>query len=45
MWGLLRLSGTEPVVRVFTEAETPAAAQNIADVLKTSVLSKGIRRL
>lgn len=33
-WGLLRLSGTEPVVRVFAEAETPAAAQNIADVLK-----------
>lgn len=43
-WGLLRLSGTEPVVRVFAEAETPAAAQNIADVLKKSVLSKEIGR-
>ena len=36
-WGLLRLSGTEPVVRVFTEAETEAEALRLLDVLKTAV--------
>jgi phosphomannomutase len=30
-WVLLRLSGTEPVARLYTEAATPAAAKQLAD--------------
>lgn len=30
-WLLMRPSGTEPVVRIYTEAATPAAAQTLAD--------------
>lgn len=38
-WGLLRLSGTEPLVRTFAEAENRENAQKIIDVLKNSVKS------
>ena len=38
-WGLLRLSGTEPLVRIFAEAENREKAQKIIDVLKNSVKS------
>jgi phosphoglucomutase len=30
-WILMRLSGTEPLVRVYTEASTPAASQKLAE--------------
>ncbi len=30
-WLLMRLSGTEPIVRVYAEAATPAASKNLAD--------------
>ena len=30
-WLLMRPSGTEPVVRIYTEAATPAASQKLAD--------------
>jgi phosphoglucomutase len=30
-WILMRLSGTEPIVRVYAEAATPAASKNLAD--------------
>ncbi len=30
-WLLMRLSGTEPIVRVYAEAATPAAAKDLAD--------------
>ena len=33
-WVLLRFSGTEPVLRIFSEAETQAKAQELADWLK-----------
>jgi phosphoglucomutase len=30
-WVLIRPSGTEPLVRIYTEAETPAASEKLAD--------------
>ena len=33
-WALLRFSGTEPVLRIFAEAETPEKAQQLVDWLK-----------
>ena len=33
-WALLRFSGTEPVLRLFTEADTPEKAQALIDALK-----------
>ena len=30
-WNLLRLSGTEPLVRLYTEANTPSAAKKLAE--------------
>jgi phosphomannomutase len=30
-WLLMRLSGTEPIVRVYAEAATPAASKDLAD--------------
>ncbi len=30
-WILMRASGTEPVVRIYTEAATPAASQKLAE--------------
>jgi phosphomannomutase len=33
-WALLRFSGTEPVLRIFAEAETPEKARQLADWLK-----------
>lgn len=34
-WALLRFSGTEPALRIFTEAETPEKARELADWLKS----------
>ena len=36
-WGLIRLSGTEPVVRIFAEAETARETARIADVLENAI--------
>lgn len=33
-WVLLRFSGTEPVLRIFSEAETPERARELADWMK-----------
>lgn len=33
-WALLRFSGTEPVLRIFAEAETPAKAQELVDGIR-----------
>jgi phosphomannomutase len=33
-WVLLRFSGTEPMLRIFAEAETPAMARELVDWLK-----------
>ncbi len=33
-WALMRFSGTEPVLRIFAEAETPEKARELADWLK-----------
>ena len=33
-WVLLRFSGTEPVLRIFAEAETPDKARELADWMK-----------
>ncbi len=33
-WALQRFSGTEPVLRIFTEADTPEKARELADWLK-----------
>ena len=33
-WVLLRFSGTEPVLRIFAEAESPAKARQLVDWLK-----------
>jgi phosphomannomutase len=33
-WVLLRFSGTEPVLRIFAEAETPEKARELVDWLK-----------
>ena len=33
-WALLRFSGTEPVLRIFAEADTPEKARELADWLK-----------
>ncbi len=37
-WVLLRFSGTEPVLRIFAEAETPAKARELVDWLKQCAL-------
>ena len=36
-WGLLRLSGTEPIVRIFAEAEDREKTQKIIGALKRSL--------
>lgn len=36
-WALLRFSGTEPVLRMFAEADTPEKAQELIDALKQLV--------
>jgi len=36
-WALLRFSGTEPVLRLFTEADTEAKAQELVESLKALV--------
>jgi phosphomannomutase len=36
-WALLRFSGTEPVLRLFAEADSPEKAQELIDHLKTFV--------
>ena len=33
-WALLRFSGTEPVLRMFVEADTPEKAQELLDWLR-----------
>ncbi len=38
-WALLRFSGTEPVLRLFAEADTPEKAQELIDCLKQTVIS------
>lgn len=42
-WALFRLSGTEPMLRVFVEAETAAEAERIADCLEDFVKNGGLR--
>jgi len=37
-WLLMRPSGTEPLVRIYTEAATPAAAQKLADVARAWIV-------
>jgi alpha-D-glucose phosphate-specific phosphoglucomutase len=37
-WLLMRPSGTEPVVRIYTEAATPAAAQKLADAARAWIV-------
>jgi phosphoglucomutase len=37
-WVLMRLSGTEPIVRLYTEAASPAAAQKLADEAQKWIL-------
>jgi phosphomannomutase/CTP:molybdopterin cytidylyltransferase MocA len=39
-WALLRFSGTEPVLRLFVEADTPGKAQELIAWLKQYVLAK-----
>ena len=34
-WALLRFSGTEPLLRIFAEADTPEKARELADWLKS----------
>lgn len=38
-WALLRFSGTEPVLRIFAEAETPAKAQELVDGIRDYIQS------
>lgn len=40
-WALLRFSGTEPVLRLMVEAETPEKAQELIDWLKEWVVISG----
>lgn len=40
-WALLRFSGTEPMLRLFAEAETQAEAERIADVLQKFIMESG----
>jgi len=37
-WLLMRPSGTEPVVRIYTEAATPAASQRLADAARNWII-------
>jgi phosphomannomutase len=37
-WALLRFSGTEPVLRLYVEADTPAKAQELIEWLKQFVM-------
>ena len=37
-WLLMRPSGTEPVVRIYTEAAKPAAAQKLADAARAWIV-------
>lgn len=39
-WALLRFSGTEPVLRLMVEADTPGKAQELIDGLKAYVTAK-----
>ncbi len=41
-WALLRFSGTEPVLRLFSEAPTPGQAQELVDYLKGFVQAEGV---
>jgi phosphomannomutase len=36
-WALLRFSGTEPVLRLFAEADTPEKARELVQLLKKFV--------
>ena len=37
-WVLVRPSGTEPIYRIFAEAETPEKAENLAKENKKAIL-------
>ena len=39
-WLLLRFSGTEPVLRLFAEADSPQKAQALIDWAKDNILSQ-----
>jgi phosphomannomutase len=39
-WALLRFSGTEPVLRLFVEADSPAKAQELIQWLKQFVMTQ-----
>ncbi|HKM41076.1 MAG TPA: phosphoglucosamine mutase, partial [Methanocorpusculum sp.] len=36
-WALIRPSGTEPLVRVFTESENPAEAKTLLDEILSEI--------
>ncbi len=40
-WALLRFSGTEPVLRMYTEADSPEKARELIDLLKQSIQAEG----
>jgi len=40
-WALLRFSGTEPVLRMYTEANSPEKARELIELLKTSIQAEG----
>jgi len=39
-WVLIRPSGTEPIIRIFSESKDPKRAEKLAEVARTSVVEK-----